>query len=408
MNLLRSKVRLALGQRNLMMLIVFLTASGLGLIRTWNSLDQLPPDPSVDFYLESRFNGWMTLFRIEGGYLDVPRRLLAIAISFLPPEVWVLASNAIWVVMMGTLAVLLYREAREGNYGPFPTAFLTIAPVLAPAAAESQLGHDSVIKWPLLMLAVIVWANRPDVKDLRKDHFLILVLTGLSNPLYPILFLAVLLSSRWKSRVDFNLRIARVTILALPVVAQVGAWQISSQPLHKYGSSAIRKPWDGMGGFWWVNWLWSPAMTVVLVVTILVLRSREHSRIRLQVRVALFAIALWVACYYVGGIGDRYFVVPQVLGTLSVVLILREPDCLWSKQPLRILQSLTGIGVLLLYLAASLQWFTPSAFLTSSERWSVSAQRARTVCDQTKTEVTPIPQSMNTIDFPCVIFSLEK
>jgi len=385
-------------------LAIALVAGGVGIVRAWKTLDQLPPDPSVDFFFESRNDSLMTLFRTEGGYLDVPRRISALLISRLSPESWVFASNVVWVLIIVVCSSLMYREASRAKLGFLPTAFLALALPLAPAASESQLGHDSVIKWPLLLLSAVIWAIRPSIDDLRKTDLCILVITGFSNPMYTLLLFAAIATTNWMDSRKWRTRLPALAILCLPTIAQTWAWASSGSALQKYGDAAIRTPWDGMGGFWWVNWIWSPAATGLALFTVLLGRNTDYSNLRLQVRILTFGFVLWVSCYYIGGIGDRYFIVPQILGTLAAVMATSDLTQFRSAKEVLRLRSLTALSALTLFCAASLQWFSPSAFLTSSEPWSQAVRNARTQCVGSELKSVAIPQSMNTIDFPCDLF----
>lgn len=385
-------------------LVVALVAGGVGVGRAWRTFDQLPPDPSVDFFIESKNDALMTLLRTEGGYLDVPRRISALLISRLSPEFWVLASNAVWVLITALCSSLMYREARRAQLGFLPTVFLAVALPLAPAASESQLGHDSVIKWPLLLLSSVIWAIRPSLDNLRKTDIGILVITGFSNPMYTLLLIAIIASTNWRDTRTSRTRLITAAILCLPTVAQIWAWLASGQALQKYGDAAIRTPWDGMGGFWWINWLWSPAATGLALVALLLDRKTDNSKLGLRVRILSFGFVLWVGCFYIGGIGDRYFVVPQILGTLAAVLAICKLTRVEHLREIRRLPSLAGLSVLLVFFAASLQWFSPSAFLTSSEPWSKAVRNARIECVESELKSVAIPQSMNTVDFSCDLF----
>lgn len=396
------------GQRIRGGIVPFVVVCGLGLSRILRSIDQVPPDPSVDFYVEAHFDAWTTLFRTEGGYLDVPRRIFALIISLLPPELWALASNAIWILIMGFSAVLMAQAARYKSLGFIPTAFFAVALVLAPSASESQVGHESIIKWPLLLLSAVTWSIRPSIHELRKMDLAILAITGFSNPMYPLLLGAILASTRWVRTSGAKTSQIKAVLLVIPAIAQIVAWGLSRQPLQKYGDSAIRLPWDGMGGFWWINWLWSPATTVIVLMHAFLCRKRNDRTLWIRVRLATFGFVLWASCYYIGGIGDRYFVVPQVLGSLAAVMMIHTPTQHQGHRNLQGLASLAGLGVLALFLAASYQWFGSSAFLSSSDRWSESARRARNECQSLSSNVVLIPQSMNTIELPCLVLNHEK
>jgi hypothetical protein len=115
-------------------------------------------------------------------------------------------------------------------------------------------------------------------------------------------------------------------LLGLSLV-QLLVWRISTQGVQKYGDATVYRPWDGMGGFWLFNWLSAPLFAVLMLCwDALSSRAKSGSALNDQLlfrmRLNLLAVTLWTCSYLLGGIGDRYFVVPQTLVWISALTMI--------------------------------------------------------------------------------------
>ena len=72
------------------------------------SADRLPPDPGYGFFEESHNSNLWVIFRTEGGYLDVPRRLLSEVVVLFPIRYSAFIGTGLWVLLcsLSALAVM--------------------------------------------------------------------------------------------------------------------------------------------------------------------------------------------------------------------------------------------------------------------------------------------------------------
>jgi hypothetical protein len=380
---------------------VTIAVSGVSLVRSWNALDRLPPDPGIDFYEEAWRDGIRVLFREEGGYLDVPRRVFSLLISGLAPEYWVTASNILWLGIEVVVSLLIYRSVIGVTSSRVVSLLASLTYALSPAASESQLGHDSVVKWSLFVATAVTLADRRRLEKSAGLVITLLVLTCLSNPLSFVLLVPLLLQNVYLlRRRNFYSLLNLAMLLGLSLV-QLLVWRISTQGVQKYGDATVYRPWDGMGGFWLFNWLSAPLFAVLMLCWD-ALSSRAKSGIALndqphfRMRLNLLALTLWTCSYLLGGIGDRYFVVPQTLVWISALTMIAGV----SATRVKWYQAL-GLVISLIFFAGALRWFTASPFLTASSKWSSSVEIARLQCSANDEEVASIEQSLNTVELPC-------
>ena len=125
---------------------------------------------------------------IKGGYLDIPRRIIAEIVTWFPIRQTGNVGSLIWRLMVSATAVFVAAMVKRVH----PSKVLAIAcvagVVLASSASESQIGNQSVVKWLLILIAIVV-VSLPEEHQLsaRATVFLVL-LSGVSNPMT---FLAV-------------------------------------------------------------------------------------------------------------------------------------------------------------------------------------------------------------------------
>ena len=86
--------------------VLIFTISAVG--RVIYSADRLPPDPGYGFFEESHNSNLWVIFRTEGGYLDVPRRLLSEVVVLFPIRYSALIGTGLWVLLcaLSALAVM--------------------------------------------------------------------------------------------------------------------------------------------------------------------------------------------------------------------------------------------------------------------------------------------------------------
>ena len=384
---------------------VVVTVATLAILRIWNSINRLPPDPGIDFYVESRISGFDVILREEGGYLDVPRRILSLLIGSVSAEFWVFSGNLMWLGLMLACACGVFRTCRSITGSWIISSLCSITYVLSPAMSESQLGHESVVKWTLLLLLAIRVASMNFSDPISVPLVALIICSCLSNPvsfaLLPILVAIQFRNLRWRNRVGWMYLLAFLA----PLTFQFWTWWRSGQSIQKYGGATQYLPWDGMGLFWYFNWLSAPLFALALLgveILSLVKRGSNFSTSLSQFRRALIisSILIWLVSYLIGGIADRYFVVPQTLVWIASLLCIPMKS---TKHAFLSIQSLVGLGVSALLLFGTAKWFSASEFLNGSPKWSESVRNARRLCSAGDKQSVTIPQSINTVEIQCVL-----
>ena len=386
-------------------IVVTVVAIAAGRLR--GAFDRVPPDPGIDFYLESRRDGLSTLFREEGGYLDVPRRALSQVVSLASTEYWVIASNLLWLGLIAICSVAIYTTVLSASFSRLTSFGAALTYVLSPAMSESQLGHESVVKWTLLLILAILLAREATIQLPSKWLLLLITICCLSNPV-AFSLIPIFLISRFKEIKRRDPRAwAILSAFLLPLSLQFIVWLRSGQSIQKYGGDTIYLPWDGIGFFWIFNWMLVPLLAPPLLGVEYLLRnhfqadkSKTLSSYRVNLLVA--SILVWTVSYAIGGIADRYFVVPQTLLWISAILLITDLRDFRFKV---LAQNLVGVGVSLLLLLGAAQWFTASAFLSASQRWSSDIAEAKVVCLGEDQSTVSIPQSLNEIEIDCSLLN---
>jgi len=88
-----------------MVLYIMYVAIGLGRIRV--SFDRLPVDPGYEFFEDTYTYGISVLLKTEGGYLDIPRRIIAGVVTLFPLGQTGNVGSLIWLLMVSATAVFV-------------------------------------------------------------------------------------------------------------------------------------------------------------------------------------------------------------------------------------------------------------------------------------------------------------
>lgn len=387
-------------------LATFFLAVSIAVTRSWGTIGRLPPDPGLDFYVEARRDGLNVLFREEGGYLDVPRRIFSLVVGYFPPDYWVIVSNVIWIGLIGACSVVTHSVVWHLTRSRLVTLLASATYALSPAMSESQLGHDSVVKWSLLLVLALTLRPRQDNQVVSYPRVVVIALCGLSNVVSFSLLPVLLYQQRNGLRNRNFATLVYVTTYLLAFGFQFLIWLQSGQGVQKYASETNYFPWNQMGVFWFFNWLIVPLFALPLLCIevrrrLPLVSSRPMSPlIQFRAYLLLCSILIWATSYAIGGIADRYFVIPQTLLWIAMITFLSAEH----SKPLRITAGrMVSIGVTIAMLLASIKWFAPSQFLTSSPAWLDGVHQARKQCSIENSATVLIPQSFNTVEIECTL-----
>jgi hypothetical protein len=162
-------------------------------------------------------------------------------------------------------------------------------------------------------------------------------------------------------------------------------------------STKITRPWDGMGLFWWSG-IGAPILisVAVIVICVILLMRRKQQSVFIYV-LGLMTVVIAGVSYRLGGIADRYFIVPMTLALITALHMTLLLVQLLPKLRLLLLCTL-GIGVLI----PAAKWFSTGWYLTSGPTWRAEIVRARSLCTLNNDKVVELALSPNgTVEFRC-------
>jgi hypothetical protein len=378
-------------------IVLYMMYLGIGLGRIRISFDHLPVDPGYEFFEDTYKYGVSALIKTEGGYLDIPRRMIAEVVTLFPLRQTGNAGSLIWLLMVSATALVIAAMVKRIH----PSKVLAIAcgacVVLAPSASESQIGNQSVVKWFLILVAIVV-VSLPEEHQLSARTTTILVLLScVSNPMT---FLAAVPFgvSLLQRKLDLKSSRTRMILGAFIIgfVIQLASWKTTGVGVQKYDTRTYSL-WPGAGAFWYYNLIIPPLTCAVFVVRAMLPEwSWCPKPSRFILNLSLTGLVLFLVTYALSGIGDRYFVVPQILAFI-VVAIYTVQHFEGTKFVLRAALAVS----IALFCRASVKWYDAGWFLADGPKWSEQVDRARAKCEVDSTLVIKLEQALGTADLPC-------
>ena len=339
-------------------------------VRGRDSLLRLPSDPGYSYISDAARNGLFSL--TEGDpYFHIAARSLAWVTSWFPLS-WqavVLASlvHLVWGGCAMTISRVVKLESKSTTMALLAGALL----VAAPHASESSIGNVGNVKWPLLTSLLVICSSGLAVRHFRSLSLGLMIIVGLSNPL-TVLCLAPLtaLSFRMRAKTSHALRLGGVCLLIffIQVIKVGGSAVLSGQ------SARVARPWEGMGIFWWSGWV-GPIVISLAIITTLWFISRPLNLLdRFEFLLAGTAFVAAVASYLMGGIGDRYFVLPMTISLIALIMTIR--GLVISERARRIVLVIALIGILV----PTAKWFDTGWYMTGGPTWNSEVERANQSC----------------------------
>jgi hypothetical protein len=378
-------------------LYIMYMAIGLGRIRV--SFDRLPVDPGYEFFEDTYKHGVSALIKTEGGYLDIPRRMIAEIVTLFPLRQTGNVGSLIWLLMVSATAVFVAAMIKRVH----PSKVLAIAcgacVVLAPSASESQIGNQSVVKWFLILIAIVV-VSLPKEHQLsaRTSAFLVL-LSSVSNPMT---FLAAVPLGLMLLQRELKLRDSRTILIvgafAVGFAIQVISWRTTGVGIQKYETRTYAL-WPGAGAFWYYNFIIPPLTCAAFVVRAMLPNwSWCPKPSRFILNLSLTGLMLFTATYALSGIADRYFVVPQILAFIVVALYAVQ-HFEGTNFVLRVSLAIS----IAIFFRASVKWYDAGWFLADGPKWSEQVDAAISKCEADSTLVIKLEQAFGTTDLPCSV-----
>lgn len=342
-------------------------------LRTWSSLDRIAADPGYWVFETGRTDlSWS--FITGYLYFNVVARLIPAISGPFPIEMHAVVggslSNFVWLACAGSIVAVL----RATGYSRTMAYLGGLALVLAPHASESSLGNSGPIGFPLLV-PLLVCSSMPEI--IRRWPTACALLAAISAITTPFTFIgaAVLLLRRviLRERVD---RAVWLFVIASSMSLWLNLIKLGPSRIMTGNGNKLFMPWNGMGWFWWSG-LVGPILISCGVISVWLLLQAKGRHI--SVGIALLAaasVSLQVSLYWLGGIGDRYFVAPMTLSLISLLLLMVEAREAVSKP----FQVLVLFCVIVVVATPSIKWFSAGNFLSQGPAWSAEVQRSQSQC----------------------------
>jgi hypothetical protein len=378
-----------------MVLSVMYVAVGLGRIR--KSFDHLPVDPGYEFFEDTYKHGVSALLRTEGGYLDIPRRVIAEIVTLFPIRQTGNVGSLIWLIMVSATAVFVAAMVKR----IYPSNVLAIAcgacVVLAPSASESQIGNQSVVKWFLILIAIVVVSLPEEHQLSARTTALLVLLSGVSNPMT---FLAAAPYGVALLQRKLDLKESRTKLILgafiIGFAIQLISWKTTGVGVQKYETRTYSL-WPGAGAFWFYNMIIPPLTCAAFVVRAMLPEwSWCPKPSRFILHLSSTGLVLFVVTYILSGIGDRYFVVPQILAFIVVAVYTVQH----FEGSNFILRAALAISIAI-FCRASVKWYDAGWFLSDGPKWSEQIDGARKLCTTDSTQIIKLEQALGTTDLPC-------
>ena len=359
------------------------------------SADRLPPDPGYGFFEESHNSNLWVIFRTEGGYLDVPRRLLSEVVVLFPIRYSALIGTGLWVLLCALSALAVMFMILRAGFSFLIALVSGLLVVLPPSASESQVGNQSVVKWFLLLLLIFALSLPPEKQIKLSILIPLVVIAGISNPVTFLVFGSfVLLTLTRREQILMSRNRFIILAFLFGFAIEFVAWKSTGVGVHKYDDS-VYQLWPGAGAFWYYNFL-TPLLTCLVVLLLKIRRFRFPEPSVLIVNLACYGLVVWLGTYYLGGIADRYLVVPQVLSFVVFLLYLTE-----NLRAIKRSQVFLCVIYACVAIISLVYWYQASWFLSSGPQWSEEIDRRVIECKSSSIESVTVEQFMGNFEITC-------
>lgn len=345
--------------------------------RAQESLGRFPGDPGYVYLLDSADHGPKSMF-FGDPYFHVAARFVALVAELFPIGVEAIVSSClvhlIWALSGLTIAHVVRLESTSKAFGAFAGLLL----VTAPHAAESSLGNIGNVKWPITT-ALIVMCCSANILRTRPLQVLILgIVVGMTQPLailgaIPVTFHAL------RSRIPKQTALSFLGLMFATTTAQLAKVGLDISTSGR--SAKVESPWSDMGLFWWSGLIGPIVISVALFICLSVLRYQNLRVSEFSVLLAVLSVAFSLSTYQLGGIADRYFVLPMtlcMLGFSCAIYEMAHKHARWG----RVVAATVGA----LLLVPTIKWFFVNTYLASGPSWSSEVQRARELCQGPSSE----------------------
>lgn len=371
--------------------ITVLTASLLVLIiRGFSALNRVPADQGYGIYLNAREDLDLRFVLGFNDYLNFGARLIPTVVGQLPIDWHAVAGTLLTHTVWATCSAVIFAAFRAEHFSRSSATLMSLALLLSPHASESSLGNPGTLGFPLLVALVCVCSAKSFVNRQPIGSIAFAAFVGLTTPfaiLAAVPILIRLCTTRSVDRPERKVLVTLSTCLLLNVFAVGISGVLTGNDAKDY------TPWDGMGLFWWSGLLAAPVVSVICISLALIMYKKHAVLAIHSLSLALTALILHFALYYLGGIADRFFVAPLSLTTMSVVVMVNLLR--FGRSPVMRI----ALPLLVLFATAipTVKWFFAGWYLTSGPTWTSEVQRATKMCNDEISKTVGLSISPNDV-----------
>ena len=265
--------------------------------------------------------------------------------------------------------------------------------VLVPSARESSLGNIGNVKWQLFIILAVAGSSSYFVSKYSKLLILIAFMTGFSHPLaiiatIPIIFQFINAAAPMRKKLRRPLMVVWVTFLVQSGIHfQTGRGAMRGGTTHW---------WANPPTFWLFNWIFPVGLCLFVIILFLVTNRESRCITSPTLTLAITGFLVGLISWIQGGIADRYFVVPTVLGWVALILLYKS-----SRKRFPFVSVFTFFPIALLLAVGTYKWFGPSSFINSGPTWSSEVERGRAECFKTGAETIELQLAIGTTEVQC-------
>ena len=370
------------------------TYCALLLFRLRGSIFRLPADPGYYIFQGVRKDSFRNLFTLETDYIYFLERFAALIVVAFPIELTAIVSSLLTSLIWVTTAITVSAITKQLTRSSLLSFAAGLMVVLVPAASESSIGNIGNIKWQVLIALTVVGSSTHLLSTRKYLVWALALIAGFTHLLALVAAIPLLAGSfsldkniSKTSRVAFGL-ISASFICQFLVHYQTGNGLLREQKLYY---------WSGIPIFWLFNLVFPVALCGGVAFTAIALRRFTAERFPASFLISIAGLLLGLVSYVMGGIADRYFVAPTVLGWVALLLLFSDFRPKFPKLSLIVL-----LPIVLVLSLGAFKWFGPSSYINSGPTWSSEVERGRIECLNTGATTIELQMPIGTAEVPCV------
>jgi hypothetical protein len=344
------------------------------ILRSWNSIHHLIPDPGLQFQITAWSDGPFDIFGSYGGYPQIAPRVISKFLNLVPIAqltYWsTLATAAITAICALAITISLVQ-----TINPWIAGLSGLSLAIAFPAYESLIGNIWAIRWILLPTTCIIVAT-----EFAKQHwrfaFLLFLITGLSHA-YIVIPAGIFL---WRIFFERD-RSPRMLLLGFVLVStttfQGLAFLLGSRQSRLYGEATVYWPWPGSGIYWLAIFVVPIGFAFASMIFNL-LNSGFNTKLWSPSKAIAFqAILLAVLSYLQLGIKSSAAVTTVTVSYIALIISTNDGAGITTRINLNKIVAIGGSFILLLLCA---RYYFASPYITFGTRWSETVGQALDNC----------------------------